>query len=215
MTDQELIELVRPYTKSGIDRLRGMIKAVRTVDRNAIAGDIVECGIWRAGNIILARILAPQRTCWLYDTFAGMPMPAAIDRKSNGRSAMESYLGKKKPGGKWSAVTKEAVRGNLIATGTFDEARCRFVIGMVEDTLKLEDNLPKQIALLRLDTDWHSSTKVELEVLYPRLMPGGILIVDDYGHWYGAKKAVDDYFGRNDRRRLVPIDSTAVMLVKQ
>jgi hypothetical protein len=65
---------------------------------------------------------------------------------------------------------------------------------MVEDTLKKEDNLPEKISILRLDTDFYDSTKVELEVLYPRLEKYGILILDDYGHFTGVRKAVDEYF---------------------
>jgi O-methyltransferase len=80
------------------------------------------------------------------------------------------------------------------ATETYDERLCRIVQGDVVQTLRHEANLPEEIALLRLDTDWYASTIVELKVLYPRLAIGGILIVDDYGHWQGSKKAVDEYF---------------------
>ena len=54
--------------------------------------------------------------------------------------------------------------------------------------------MPERIALLRIDTDWYESTRHELVHLYPRLSPGGVLIIDDYGHWQGARKAVDEYF---------------------
>ena len=60
--------------------------------------------------------------------------------------------------------------------------------------LALKKNIPKKISLLRLDTDWYESTKIELEILYPLLQKGGILIIDDYGHWGGSKKAVDEFF---------------------
>ena len=58
--------------------------------------------------------------------------------------------------------------------------------------------LPSGIALLRLDTDWYESTKHELEHLYPLLVSGGVIIIDDYGHWKGAKKAVDEYIKDNN-----------------
>jgi O-methyltransferase len=83
---------------------------------------------------------------------------------------------------------------NLLATGTMHLDLCRFVIGQVEQTLSEPQNRPKRIALLRLDTDYYSSTLTELEQLYPLLSPGGILIVDDYGHWIGARRAVDEFF---------------------
>ena len=62
-----------------------------------------------------------------------------------------------------------------------------FIKGDVLETLKDEKNLPKSISILRLDTDWYESTKIELEVLYPRVINNGFLIVDDYGHWEGQK----------------------------
>ena len=65
--------------------------------------------------------------------------------------------------------------------------------GEVEKTLKIDENLPTKISLLRLDTDWYESTKIELEVLFPLLSKNGILIIDDYGYWKGSKKAVDEY----------------------
>jgi hypothetical protein len=73
----------------------------------------------------------------------------------------------------------------------YPQNRVRFIKGRVEETVPGE--APEQIALLRLDTDWYESTQHELEYLFPRLAPGGVLILDDYGHWAGARKAVDDY----------------------
>jgi O-methyltransferase len=87
------------------------------------------------------------------------------------------------------------------------------VPGRVEETLAFD--LPDQIALLRLDTDWYESTKVSLEQLYPRLVPGGVLIIDDYGHWQGCRKAVDDYFYKTDQKILLQrIDYTGRIGIK-
>jgi O-methyltransferase len=89
-----------------------------------------------------------------------------------------------------------------------------FVPGRVEDTLPAA--APERIALLRLDTDWHESTRHELEHLWPRLAVGGVLIVDDYGHWQGARRAVDDYFARQPLGvRLHTIDYTGRLIVKK
>lgn len=89
-----------------------------------------------------------------------------------------------------------------------------FVIGPVEETLITK--VPERIALLRLDTDWYESTRAELEYLYPRLVVGGVLIVDDYGHWKGARKAVDEYFAAlgNDAPLLNRLDYTGRMAVR-
>lgn len=200
------------YTKSSEARLRAMRDCVLAIERERLAGDIVECGVWRGGNIILARKLAPERMCWLFDTFAGMTAPTELDRKPNGASALDSFRVKtaNRP---WAAVPLDEVRSYFAETGTLDDERLRFIVGPVEQTLLDPAHLPERIALLRLDTDWHASTKIELEVLYPRLIPGGALIVDDFGHWLGARKAVEDYFAGSPIK-IEPIDDTGALIIK-
>lgn len=207
------IDLVKTYTKSSNERLEAMAGAIRIIDENGIEGDIVECGVWRGGNIILSRKMSPGRVCWLYDTFTGMTEPEDVDAKSNGKKASESYHKKMRSGGKWAGVSVEDVKSNLKETGTFDEGLLKFVVGPVEKTLLVDSNLPDKIAILRLDTDWYRSTKIELEALFPRLSVGGVLIIDDFGHWMGARKAVDDYFV-DASFVWTEIDYTAVMMVK-
>jgi O-methyltransferase len=207
--DTSALEIVLPFTKSSRDRLEAMACALAHIDETRIGGDIVECGIWRGGNIILARKLSPLRTCWLYDTFTGMNEPGPDDISKAGLHARSMWPGK---AGKWAAASLEEVRGILAETGTLDDALLRFVVGPVEQTLLYEANLPERIALLRLDTDWYASTKIELEVLWPRVVSGGVLIVDDYGHWMGARKAVNDYF--NFALPFQWIDYTAIRMTK-
>ena len=89
----------------------------------------------------------------------------------------------------------------------------QLIMGKVEDTLLKKENLPESISVLRLDTDWYESTKIELEVLYPRLVKGGILIVDDYGMWNGSRRAVDEYF-KDSNVWLHYIDEDCRLLVK-
>jgi hypothetical protein len=68
---------------------------------------------------------------------------------------------------------------------------------------------------LRLDTDWHASTKHELENLYPIVSKHGIIIIDDYGHWQGSRKAVDEYIQDNQLQILLNrIDYTGRQFVK-
>ena len=86
--------------------------------------------------------------------------------------------------------------------------------GMVENTLLNKDNIPDQISLLRLDTDFYESTKIELEILFPKLVPGGILILDDYGYWSGARKAIDEYF-KNTKYWLHYVDPSCRYLIKE
>lgn len=209
----KVLDTVKQFTKSSAERLAAMTAALRSIDESGLPGDVVECGVWRGGNIALARLTSPERIVWAYDTYQGMTRPEDVDTNWRGGSALDDFKKKQDAGGLWSAVPLAMVQENLRVCGAYDEEKLRFVVGPVEETLLCEANLPERIALLRLDTDWHASTKIEMEVLYPRLVPGGILIVDDYGHWMGAKKAVDDYFGW-DKPVMRMIDYTAVMMVK-
>jgi O-methyltransferase len=184
------IAQAKPYTLVGGVRLEYTATAVRRIDRDGISGDIVECGVWQGGNIIVARMLSPLRRCWLYDTFAGMTKPQAED----GPKATSRWNYHKNMKAPWCEASRQELIDAMNATETYDERLCHIVQGDVVQTLLHKENLPEEIALLRLDTDWYASTIVELKVLYPRLAIGGILIVDDYGHWQGSKKAVDEYF---------------------
>jgi hypothetical protein len=94
-------------------------------------------------------------------------------------------------GPSFTACALEEVVGNLASTG-YPVERSYFIKGLVEETVP--DQAPARIALLRLDTDWYRSTLHELDHLFHRISPGGVLIVDDYGHWRGAKEAVDEFF---------------------
>jgi len=106
---------------------------------------------------------------------------------------------------------QETVYKNLLTTG-YPEERIHMVRGPVEETLPQQ--APERLALLRLDTDWYESTRRELVHLYPRLSDGGVLIVDDYGHWSGARRAVDEYFGQvGSRTFLSPLDYTGRLAV--
>lgn len=185
-------ELIKPYTKSSELRLAAMAGALAAIDKENIGGDVVECGVWKGGNIMLARIMCPQRICWMYDTFDGMTEPdPVLDIKRDGERAIDRYRLKQAGGTKWDAVSLDEVQAGFMVSGISLD-RVHFVSGPVENSLDVVS--PLRIAILRLDVDWYAPTKVALEKLYGRISVGGFLIVDDYGHWMGCKKAVDDYF---------------------
>jgi O-methyltransferase len=212
-----IVEDAFKFTKSTPERFNAMIASLTALDKHGIEGDVVECGVWHGGNILLARHMCPGRVCWLYDTFSGMTRPDPIlDIKVSGdprERAIDRYEAKAANGHRWAAVSLKDVKMNFKNFGLFDDRYLRFVEGAVESTLLDPDNLPDKICLLRLDTDWYRSTKIELEILYPRLVTNGVLIVDDYGHWAGCKKAVDEYFIDRPTTWQM-IDYTAVMMVK-
>jgi hypothetical protein len=171
------------------------------VVKRPVAGAYVECGTWRGGSSMAAalelqRLGDTTRALWLYDTFEGMPRPTKRDVLiKDGRAAIDAWTPRQRGDDEstWCHVGVEEVRSNLASTG-YPVDRMRLVRGKVEETLRVGDNLPETIAILRLDTDWYSSTKAEMELLFPRVAAGGVVIVDDYGTWAGAKEAVDEYF---------------------
>lgn len=189
---------LEPFTMTSRERMHALYQATAYVAQAAIPGAIVECGVWRGGSMMLVcRTLlargARDRGLFLFDTYAGMTAPTAEDVDVAGRPA-SALLAAAPPSGDpesvWCVASLDDVRANVLSTG-YPADLCHFVVGRVEETLPAR--APEQIALLRLDTDWYASTRHELAHLFPRLSDGGVLIVDDYGHWRGARKAVDEY----------------------
>lgn len=180
---------VQLFTQTSRERVVTLADAVEYVVRREIPGDFVECGVWLGGSTMviaktLLRLGVRDRRIWLYDTFGAMPLPDDADTDFAGRLIRQP-----------SAVPHGAylpwVRENMESTG-YPPASISYVCGLVEETIPA--TVPEEIALLRLDTDWYSSTAHELVHLYPLLPTGGVLIIDDYGHFTGARRAVDEYF---------------------
>ena len=215
--DKELYRRVGPYTMTTPPRVYALVRAVEYVVARGVPGAIVECGVWRGGSMMAAaltllRLAATDRELYLYDTYAGMPPPSDVDTTRSGVRAADLLAEEDEDSHIWAIASLSDVRAAVLSTH-YPEQRIQFVEGLVEDTLPV--TAPEQIALLRLDTDWYRSTKHELEQLYPRLVPGGVLILDDYGHWQGARRAVDEYFGENGITLLLNrVDGTARIAVK-
>lgn len=216
-----LYERCRDATMTSIERMYALYKAVEYIVAAGIEGDFVECGVWRGGSAMMIALALQRfgdtgRTIWLYDTFAGMTSPGARDVQtmSGLRAAdilADSPQTEEDPF--WGIAPRASVEANLERTG-YAMGNFRLIEGDVHQTLA--DHAPPRVALLRLDTDWYASTRHELETLYPRLARQGVLIVDDYGYWSGAKEAVDEYFSKADVARpfLHRIDFTGRMAIK-
>jgi O-methyltransferase len=193
---QDLCQFVRPFTMTSPERIFALRQAVMHVIQHEIPGCIVECGVWKGGSMMAAaktlqELGVTDRDLHLFDTFDGMPQPGEEDVSLKDESAAELMSrSDKKSSVVWAYGALTEVKRNLLSTG-YPAERIFFVKGKVEETIPV--NAPTNIALLRLDTDWYESTYHELVHLYPRLSYGGILIIDDYGHWKGARKAVDTY----------------------
>lgn len=219
-SEMAAMERVKGFTATGPGRMAGLIDAVKYVVANRIEGAFIECGVWRGGSSMLAALTLLElgdtsRDLYLFDTFEGMSAPTEKDVMFDGTKAkdlLNTSERREELNNYWCIGTIENVRRNMIATG-YPEKRIHLIKGKVEDTIP--QNAPGKIALLRLDTDWYESTKHEMEHLYPRLATNGVLIIDDYGHWVGAKQAVDEYFAALPVKPLLSrLDYTGRMAVK-
>jgi len=203
-SEVKIVERAKPYTLTSAERLCALIDAVRYCTKRQLPGAFAECGVWMGGSV-LAMILTLQdlgandRPIYLYDTFEGMTRPTEFDTTRYGGRALKHWDDREKrmdspferhifnP----QSFHEDAVRELLLETG-YPPDLVEFVRGPVEQTIP--GRAPDGLALLRLDTDWYESTRHELEHLYPRVCEAGVLIIDDYGHWDGARRAVDEYF---------------------
>jgi hypothetical protein len=204
---------------TSLERVNALIDAVQYVVKNDIKGAMVECGVWKGGSsmamaLTLMKLDAENREIYLYDTFSGMSAPGDIDVSNIGTKAHEQFSKSKisADASDWCLSPLEEVKENLLSTG-YPKEKTHFINGMVEETIPAI--IPEKIALLRLDTDWYESTKHELTHLSPLLQPNGVLIVDDYGCWQGARKAVDEYISDfNIRIFFGRIDYTGRIAIK-
>lgn len=215
--ERKTILNARPYTMTSIERMAALINAVTYVSRNQIPGDIAECGVWRGGSMMTVALTLlslgdTSRNLYLYDTYEGMSDPTSNDKSLDGAEAKELLTRSQKGTGIWCYASLDDVRNNIHSTG-YPKEKIHLIKGKVEETIP--NTLPKNLALLRLDTDWYESTLHELKHLYPLLNSKGVLVIDDYGHWQGARKAVDEYFqAKGQSIYLHRIDYTGRILVK-
>jgi O-methyltransferase len=207
---REIIKAVLPRTMTENEKLFALIVATRYIVEHDVPGEIVECGVWRGGSMqaiahTLLGLGVSDRELYLFDTFEGMPEPGERDRRYDGTPALELLERSERTANIWAIASLEDVQAAMAETG-YPSERIHFRPGLVEDTIPA--GAPERIAILRLDTDWYDSTKHELEHLYDRVSPGGVLIMDDYGFWQGARGAVDEFLRqRGERLLLLPMAS--------
>jgi len=214
----QIADSVKDYTMTSRENILTLTQVIKKLKEENIEGDIVECGVWKGGSMMAAAMTLHYlkdytRQIYLYDTFDSFSIPENMDISYEGKTGSEILRQQSNNGSTWKAPSEEFVRQNMRETG-YPFERLSFVKGQVERTIP--EIIPNKIALLRLDTDWYSSTKHELEWLYPKLEKGGALIIDDYGYWQGCKKAVDEYFGsHNISSGVIKIDYSARLLYKK
>jgi O-methyltransferase len=193
------------HTMIGLKRLDNLQWCLERILDDDVAGDIIEAGVWRGGASIFMRAVlnaygVTDRSVWLADSFKGLPPPNPKKYPQDRGDPHHTFTN--------LAVSVEKVKANFERYGLLDD-QVRFLEGWFSDTLPYA---PIQgLSLVRLDGDMYESTMDGLRYLYPKLSPGGYLIVDDYGCIPGCRAAVDDYrkdFGITDE--IIPIDWTGV-----
>ncbi len=218
--DREVISAVLPFTMTPPSRIWNLLKAVDYVLDEGVDGAMVECGVWRGGSVMAMALRLLQRgrddrELWLFDTFEGMTPPTDLDvEAATGRTARQKLEATPYAAGWniWAYAPRHEVEANLATTG-YPAPFVHFVEGDVASTVT--ESFPDMVAILRLDSDFYESTLHELEGLFPRLAVGGVLIIDDYGHWEGARRATDEFFANAGMTPLlVPVDTTCRIMVK-
>ena len=174
-------------TMVGVKRLDNLQMCVETALREAVAGDVLEAGVWRGGSAIFMQAVlkawgATDRRVWVCDSFAGLPPPNpdAYPADAGDRHFENEFL----------AVSEQQVRRNFERYDLLDD-NVVFVPGFFQDTLPPQGL--EQLAVLRADGDMYESTIEILNELYPMVAPGGFVIIDDYGAIAACRAAVDDY----------------------
>lgn len=214
-----IMETCKPFTMTSEERLYAFNKAIEYIIKNNIMGDIVECGVWKGGSsmcamLSLIQLDAANRKFFLYDTYEGMSEPTEMDADLLGKDAKDLLNSTQKTTEDvmWCYAPIDDVKKNIAQT-QYPVNLVNYIKGKVENTIP--ETIPDKIAILRLDTDWYESTYHELLHLFPKLVKGGVIIIDDYGHWKGAREAVDQYFREHDVQILLNrIDYTGRIGVK-
>jgi O-methyltransferase len=202
---EELMPILQPWTMVSVPHQKLAVDAMLKLNRDKVPGDVVECGVWKGGmtmGMIFANVRDnSDRHFWLFDTFEGLPQPTEKDDKrahstwaqvQEGDPHVNDSGNHRVEEGKWNYGPLGIVKNNVFYTH-YPRDKIHFIQGKVEDSLPIT-KLPEKIAMLRLDTDFYESTKIELEYLWDRLVPGGILIIDDFCAWGGARSAVTEFF---------------------
>jgi hypothetical protein len=206
------------YTMTSAERMYSVYKSTEYVLKNNIPGDIVECGVWKGGSsmvcaLSMIQMQSTNKKIYMYDTYSGMSEPTEKDVDFEGNYSIKKWKKMEKNDyNQWDYASLEEVKKNMQTT-KYPEQNIIYIKGKVEETIP--KNIPDEISILRLDTDWYESTYHELVHLFPKLSKNGVIIIDDYGHWRGSKEAVDKYIEENEVKILLNrIDYTGRIGIK-
>ena len=203
---------IMPYTLVGIGGLEATYRAAKDLDRRCLEGDFIELGVARGGcAALMGRTIfdvdeAPQvaRKLWLFDSYEGLPDPTEEDFDTSRGSGTGEHV---RPLPKGSCLgTLDEVKKLMLVERGFPQEKIEFVKGWFQDTVPAQRDRIGKVALLRIDGDWYESTKVCLEGLFDQVVPGGVIIIDDYQSCYGCERAVDEFIGTNQLEVEIHLD---------
>ena len=213
-----LFRKIYPYTMVDSKRLSNIYDLAELIEKNKLKGAFLECGVWKGGCAAIMGFVAKRaksnRKIWLFDSFKGLPEPTAKDGK------IARDYAQNRAEGKLETINK--------CVGPLDDVKKIFfnILKINPDNVVIkkgwfQDVLPEArseigpISILRLDGDWYESTKCCLVNLYDNVIRGGYIVIDDYGHWSGCKKSVDDFLAeRKIKTSLIKIDYAGVYFKK-
>jgi|APSaa5957512535_1039671.scaffolds.fasta_scaffold105662_1 O-methyltransferase len=192
---QEVDDISSDYGYSIKENYRTLMQVInieyciKYIKENSISGSFVETGTWTGGASSYALLSMMRnntvRTYWGFDSFEGMPSPTVEDGDH----------GKKWIGDDNTTINnadREACYQFLLNTG-YEKSKINLIKGWFEDTLSVHKRHIGKISILRLDGDFYESTKVVMEQLYPQVVDGGVVIIDDYGHFEGCRRAIKEF----------------------
>ena len=203
---------VKPRTMTSYARIFALVVATRYVVDQHVAGDVVECGVWWAEHAGRRAHVAERGVATASCTCSTPSRGCRRRPRRTGASRARRRASCSQAGPRteniWAIAGLDDVRAGMAETD-YPTDRVHYHPGLVQDTIP--GDAPERIALLRLDTDWYASTLHELDHLYDRLVPGGVLIIDDYDYWEGSRQATDEFLAASGARLLlVPIDTARV-----
>ena len=217
---KDAVRRVRGNTMTSVERLATLWQQVRYLDRAGIQGSLVECGTWRGGSVgmmalaHLAGSPTPTRRIELFDSFEGLPQPTAKDGAKAATYARGRVTGALDTIDACVAPLEEN-RSLLEGSIGYPGELTTYHRGWFQDTVPAAAPGLGPIALLRLDGDWYESTLICLDHLYDLVPAGGVVVIDDYGHWEGCRRAVDEYLAARDEHVLMQhLDYTGRAWVK-
>ncbi|MBI2024345.1 class I SAM-dependent methyltransferase [Candidatus Giovannonibacteria bacterium] len=195
-----LFKKVRPYTTLEVSRLDALYSFILEAN-SSLEGDIVECGTWKGGSAaVMAYVLSKsrvKRNVWLFDSFEGLPAPSEID----GQKARKKYY----PG---LLKTPSTNIQDIFKKLKISSDNVKIIEGWFSETfpkVKIE-----KIAILHIDADFYEPVKMSLEKFYPSVVPGGIVVLDDFGTWEGCRAAFEEFRKKQNKKiDLIQIDKTA------